>query len=80
MFLEILVIAGLIVVGVLLILTRHQFPRVIRAGLKKFFGPAIAEEATDPRTSAISQVFVGAFSIAFGIFRAVELIVRAQGG
>ncbi|MDP3949739.1 hypothetical protein [Microbacterium sp.] len=81
MFPAILLPAGLIVVGILLILTRRQFPRLIREGLTKFFGPAVAEEATDPRTTPISMVVVGICSIAFGAFNLVELLVRvSQGG
>lgn len=78
MFLKVMLSAGLVIIGVLLIIIRRPFLRLIRAGLTKFIGPAVAEESTDPRTTPTAMIVVGIGAIAFGVFNAVELVIRAS--
>ncbi|WP_147039232.1 hypothetical protein [Microbacterium aerolatum] len=74
MFPEVLLAVALMLIGVLLILSRRQFPRLMRAGLTKFFGPGVAEDATRPGVTT-SLVVVGIGAIAFGVFNVIELFV-----
>jgi len=75
--LEVLLAVGLVIIGVLLIVARRPFLRLIRVGLTRFFGPAVAEESTDPRRAPTAMVIVGIGAIAFGVFNAGVLMISA---
>lgn len=62
----------IIVAGVLLLIFRWPFLRLGRRLLSKWYGPAVGEEATDPRTAGPSMIVVPILWMIFGVYVIVE--------
>lgn len=62
-----------VVIGVVVIVFRYPFLRLGRRLLTRWYGPAVAEDATDPRV-APAIVAAGIFFIAIGVAAGFEAL------
>ncbi|GAB3631683.1 hypothetical protein GCM10027421_10360 [Microbacterium shaanxiense] len=72
---EILIGPTIIAAGILLLIFRYPFMRLGRRWLSTWFGPAVGEEAMDPRTAGPAMVIVPIIFMIFGCYVFVDALL-----
>ena len=71
---EVFIGPTIIVAGILLLVFRWPFIRLGRYWLSKWYGPAVGEEAMDPRTAGPAMIIVPIIFIVFGSYVLIDAL------